>query len=247
MPLQTRPWPCMTVLRTCAVVAIGVLAATAGVGCSSKGDASSGAPRGPTERISLPTPAFDGGNGVIASVEYAPGGLATSLADLKAKADFVGVGTVVGEKLIEPTPLTPDEPAEQWSTLRKVRIDRVITTRPDGRPAPETLEFIGMGWNRNNDSGQVKAIVPSVGARVDVGDTFIAGFIFTPPPRDRQYLDSYEAEMSHWGYLGQSTVIVSDGRIRVDGRTAEFFKPFSGETVDSFAEKLRSIEPAHLG
>lgn len=230
--------------RACVMVMLAALAAISGIGCSSGGDASSDPTRGTSAPTRFPTPAFDGSNGVVASAEYASGGLATSLAELKARADFVGVGTVVGEKLLEPTPLTPDEPAEQWSTLRQVRIDRVITTSPDGRPAPETLEFIGLGWNRNNDTGKVTAIIPTVGARVDVGDTFVAGFIYTPPPPDPQFMDSYEAQPSHWGYLGQSPVIVSDGLIRPDDRSADFYEPFAGQSVDALAKALHDIEPA---
>ena len=188
----------------------------------------------------FPTPAYDGSNGQEVQGDTVEGLHAESLADLKKKADTIVLAEVVDERLIRPTKSDSDTQAEFWTTLRLARVDDVLWQSPEGRTAPNEIPFVGLGWNRNDDTGRVTALLPASGARVDVGDRFIAGFSFLQPPSDSRHLAGYEAAPSHWTYLVHGIVIVKDDRILAPKGEGEFLSAFDGKTVADLSVALRS-------
>lgn len=191
-------------------------------------------------------PRLNGRNAVVASGVDAVGFVNDSLDDWTTeKSDFVAVATVESERLVPSA--TENTQSESRPSMQKIKIGDVLWTNPDGVAVPQELEIIGWGFNLNNDTGDLKPIVPSGGPRLQPGDTFVGSFSNDTHRFSAEYTKSpeYQQLPSHWGIFTERGVLkIVDGKIVTEDRTTAYEKPFAGLTVEEFGQKLTSAAKA---
>lgn len=194
-----------------------------------------------------------------------PWAAVASLGQWKDIADFVAVGTVTSQSVLQDTATSdPEEQPTYWNTLRTATIDRVLWRHDGGVEPPNQLSFVDYGWSRNTETGEVHPNVPDNGLRIDVGDKFIAAFVNrrtvqqfvnsipekpsasttigagpAVSPETTLPEDPDRQPPSDWGPLGPNArVLIVDGRIMAGDTPPKFLEALAGLTVDEFAEKL---------
>lgn len=192
----------------------------------------------------LSMPDYTGDNGIVARGHVKPWFENESLRDWTIKPDFIAVAVVESQDRIESSNPEFGSDPEFWNAIQNVSIDRVVWRRPDGVAPAENLRLIGSGWSRNNDTGKVSPLVPAEGARLDVGDHFVAAFVNVAHFLEADEAKSYVAEFgTKWATFGSTGVLHLDagGHIMTNDRTPDYEKNLDGLSVAEFTQRLQSV------